>query len=158
MNRCVLEDGTVLSLRDTRKDIVDWIHLRDKKRAVVNILINLWVRRVQPTRRDVSQFIYFCKTLYMFPTDFLSIIRSSKLHVQCQVFVRPILLPAASLARLAANTMFKDSSVRLDDPGFEPSWVGNFSYSSRPAPRSPQPTIRWAPGLFSGDKAAGAWC
>ena len=24
------------------------------------------IRRVQPTRRDVSQFIYFCKTLYMF--------------------------------------------------------------------------------------------
>ena len=28
------------------------------------------VRRVQPTRCDVSQFIYFCKTLHMFQTGF----------------------------------------------------------------------------------------
>jgi len=45
------------------------------------------------------KFIYFCKTLYMFQTGFLTIIRSSKLHIQRQVFVRPLLLPAASLAR-----------------------------------------------------------
>ena len=55
-------------------------------------------RRVKPTRCNVSQFIYFCKMLYMFQTVFPSIIRSSKLHIQRQVhvFVRPILLPAAS--------------------------------------------------------------
>ena len=47
--------------------------------------------------------IYFCRTLYMFHTVFPSIIRSSKLHMHRQVFVRPILLPAASLARLAAG-------------------------------------------------------
>ena len=47
--------------------------------------------------------IYFCKTLYMFQTVFPSIIRSSKLHIQRQAFVRPILLPAASLARLVAG-------------------------------------------------------
>ena len=52
--------------------------------------------KVQPTRCDVSQFIYFYKTLYMFQTVFPSIIKSSKLHIQRQVFVRP-LLPAASL-------------------------------------------------------------
>jgi len=45
------------------------------------------VRRVQPTRCDVSQFIYFCKMLYMFQTVFPSIIRSSKLHIQHQVLV-----------------------------------------------------------------------
>jgi hypothetical protein len=39
----------------------------------------------------------------MFQTVFPSIIRSSKLHIQRQVFVRPILLPAASLVRLAAG-------------------------------------------------------
>jgi len=49
------------------------------------------------------KFIYFCKTLYMFQTVFPSIIRSSKLHIQLQVFVRPLLLPADSLARLAAG-------------------------------------------------------
>jgi len=42
--------------------------------------------------------IYFCKTLNMFQTVFPSIITSSKLHIQRQVFVRPILLLAASLA------------------------------------------------------------
>ena len=40
------------------------------------------VRTVQPTRCNVSQFVYFCKTLYMFQTVFPSIIRSSKLHIQ----------------------------------------------------------------------------
>jgi len=40
----------------------------------------------------------------MFQTVFPSIIRRSKLHIQRQVFVRPILVPAASLARLAAGT------------------------------------------------------
>ena len=56
-----------------------------------------YVRRVQPTKCDVSQFIYFCKMLYMFQKGFPSIIRTSKLHIQRQVFVRPILLPAAIL-------------------------------------------------------------
>ena len=54
------------------------------------------IRRVQPTRCNVSQFIYFCKTLYMFQTGFPPIIRISKLHIQHQVFVRPLLLTAAS--------------------------------------------------------------
>jgi len=49
---------------------------------------------MQRTRYNISQFIYFCKTLYMFQTTFPSIIRSSKQHIQCQVFVRPLLLPA----------------------------------------------------------------
>jgi len=59
-----------------------------------------YILRVQPTRCNISQFIYFCKMLYVFQTVFPSIIRSSKLHIQCQVFVRPILLPAASLTRM----------------------------------------------------------
>ena len=40
-------------------------------------LVALKIRRVQPTRCNVSQFIYFCKTLYKFQTVFSSIIRSS---------------------------------------------------------------------------------
>ena len=36
----------------------------------------------------------------MFQTGFPSIIRSSKLHIQRKVFVRPILQPAASLDRM----------------------------------------------------------
>ena len=62
-----------------------------------------YIRRV-PTRSNVSQFLYFCKTLYMFQTGFPSIIKSSKLYIQLQVFVRPLLLPAASLTRLAAGS------------------------------------------------------
>jgi len=34
--------------------------------------------------------------LYMFQTDFSSIITSSKLHIQRQAFVRPLLLAAGS--------------------------------------------------------------
>jgi hypothetical protein len=49
--------------------------------------------------------------LYMFQTVFPSIIKSSKLHIQRQVFIRPILLPAASLARLAAVLMMDGKTV-----------------------------------------------
>ena len=42
--------------------------------------------------------------LYMFQTVFVSIIRSSKLHIQRPVFVRPLLLPAAILFRLVAGS------------------------------------------------------
>jgi len=44
----------------------------------------------------------------MFHAGFSSIIRSSKLHIQRQVFVRPILLSAASLARLATGSTAPD--------------------------------------------------
>ena len=55
----------------------------------------------QSTTNKMLRFsIYFCKTLYVFRTGFTSIIRSSKLHIQRQVLVWPLLLPAASLARL----------------------------------------------------------
>ena len=40
----------------------------------------------------------------MFQTGFPSIMSSSKLYIQRKVFVRPLLLPAASLARLAAGS------------------------------------------------------
>ena len=46
------------------------------------------------------KFIYFCKTLYVFQTVFPSNIRSSKLHIQCQVFVR--LIPGAVCAVLSS--------------------------------------------------------
>jgi len=48
------------------------------------------IRRVQPTKCNGSQFIYICKTLCMFRTVFPFIIRSSELHIQRQVLVRPI--------------------------------------------------------------------
>jgi len=38
---------------------------------------------------------------------FRPIIRSSKLHIQRQLFVRPILLPAASLARVTAVSVWQ---------------------------------------------------
>ena len=49
-----------------------------------------FIRRVQPTTCNVSQFIYLCKMLYMFQTVFPSIIKNSKLHIQRQVFFRPM--------------------------------------------------------------------
>jgi len=42
----------------------------------------------------------------MFQTGFPSIIRSSKLHVQRQAFVRQVLLPAASLAGMELVYMY----------------------------------------------------
>jgi len=69
-----------------------------------------YICRVQPTRRDFSRFICFCKTLYMFQTGFPSIIRSLKLLIQRQVFVRPIMLPAASLA---SSSKFEYSGIRV---------------------------------------------
>ena len=49
------------------------------------------IHTVQPTGCKVSQFIYFCRTLYTFQTVLPSIIISSKLHTELQVFVRQIL-------------------------------------------------------------------
>ena len=43
----------------------------------------------------LSQIIYSFKTLYMFRTVVSSIIRSSKLHIQQQAYVKQLLLPAA---------------------------------------------------------------
>jgi len=50
----------------TRNWSRDWRQMDVGKRTLYSIL------RVQPTRGDVSQFIYFCKTLYMFQTVFPS--------------------------------------------------------------------------------------
>jgi len=54
------------------------------------------ILKIKPTRCNVSQFIYFYKMLYTFQTGFPSVIGSSKLHIQRQAFVRPLLLPVAS--------------------------------------------------------------
>jgi hypothetical protein len=56
----------------------------------------------------------------------------------------------------------QDSSVGiatgygLDIPGIESRWGRGFPHPFRPARRSTQPPIRWAPGLFPGGKAAGS--
>jgi len=44
----------------------------------------------------VSQFTYFCKTLYIFQTGFPSIIRSSKLHIQRQTCYLLLAWPQAN--------------------------------------------------------------
>ena len=65
-------------LFNTEFDVSSFLHLK-------------YIPKVQPRRCDVSQLIYFCKTLCMFQKFFQSIIRSSKLHIQHQAFVRPLL-------------------------------------------------------------------
>ena len=50
---------------------------------------------VKPTRcTNVVHLFYFGMTLYRFRTVFLSIIRSSRLYIQQQIFVKQILLSA----------------------------------------------------------------
>jgi len=53
----------------------------------------------------------------MFQTGFPSIIRSSKLHIQGQVFVRPILLPDASLAIIAFSQRYYQILFELSTQG-----------------------------------------
>jgi len=43
---------------------------------------------------NVSNLFYFGMAFYMFRTDFTSVIRSSKLYIQQQAFVKQILLSA----------------------------------------------------------------
>jgi len=61
---------------------------------------------------STSQFIYFCKTLYMFQTGFPSI-RSTELHIQRQAFVRSLLLPAASLLTAGSSNLRNVASCWL---------------------------------------------
>ena len=45
----------------------------------------------------------------------------------------------------------------LDGSGIESRWGRDFPRPSRPALGPNKPPIQWVPGLFLGDKAAGAW-
>ena len=57
------------------------------------------ISTVKPTRcTSVSNLFYFGMTLYMFRTVFLSIIRSSRLYIQQQAYVRQVLLSACQQA------------------------------------------------------------
>ena len=65
----------------------------DVQRAVHRNVISI----VKPTRfTKVSNLFHFGMTLYMFRTVFPSIIRSSRLYIQQQAYVKQILLLLAS--------------------------------------------------------------
>ena len=67
------------------------------------------ISRVKPTRcTSVSNLFYFGITLYMFRTVFTSIIRSSRLYIQQQAFVKQILLSACCLfaSKLASRQQY----------------------------------------------------
>jgi len=57
--------------------------------------------KVYLTRYNVTQFIYFCKLLYIFRMDPTPIIRSTKLYLQHLVLVKPLLLPVAIAEELS---------------------------------------------------------
>jgi hypothetical protein len=44
--------------------------------------------QVEPTRRNITQYNYYCETLYMFQAGPPPIVRSSKLYTQHRVYVR----------------------------------------------------------------------
>jgi hypothetical protein len=54
-------------------------------------IANIFAEYNQQDATYLILFIYFCKTLFIFQTVFPPIIRSTKLHIQRQVFVRPLL-------------------------------------------------------------------
>ena len=49
------------------------------------------------------------------------------------------------------------SRYRLDGPGIQSRSGRDFPHPSPPALGPTQPPVQWAPGLFPGGKAAGAW-
>jgi hypothetical protein len=59
-------------------------------------------------------FIYFELTLYMFRTDFPSIIRSSRLYIQQQVYVKQILRPA-NLRNWCIQLVYYRNMLRCTD-------------------------------------------
>jgi len=64
-------------------------------------IANVFAEYNQQDATFLNLFIYG-RRRYMFQTVFPSIIRSSKLHIQRQVFVRPVLLPDAQCAVLSS--------------------------------------------------------
>jgi hypothetical protein len=62
-----------------------------------------------------------------------------------------------------SNQIIRDSVVGiatrygLDRSGIESRWGRDFQHPSRPALGPTQPPIQRVPGLFPGDKVAGAW-
>ena len=99
---CVCVEDILVSVQheDTQahNTVAGYLNLNGTVYVCLKLTTTFYILSVQPTRCDVSQFLFFCKTLYVLHAVFPYIIRSSKLHIQRQVFVRPILLPAASQA------------------------------------------------------------
>jgi len=70
-------------------------HILPTIRFYHNDLLLCVISILKPTRcASVSNLFYFGMTLYMFRTFFPSIIRSSRLYIQRQAFVKKILLSA----------------------------------------------------------------
>ena len=107
--RCFWTSGMIVSLlsgireRERRPNGKEW-RLKCNNSHIKKIIshsINTQVQFVQYNQQDapLSQIIYPCKMLYIFRTAFSSIIRSSKLHIRQQVYVKQLLLhfvPASS--------------------------------------------------------------
>ena len=77
---------------------IDTSYTRSICDLTISISRNITLMVLQYNQQDapVSQIIYSCKTFYIFRTVFTPIIRSSKLHIRQQAYVKQLLLPAAS--------------------------------------------------------------
>ena len=62
--------------------------------------------QVQPTRCNITQFIYFCEMLHIFQAVPPPIIRSSNCIYSIRYFVKPLLLPATVVEEMDAPAGF----------------------------------------------------
>ena len=84
-----------------------------------------YIYKVQPKRCNFSQFYLFLQTRYMFQAIPPPIVRSTKLYVQRQVFVRPILEEKEELELIISisSTIVAGRSIGLTN-----TWKFMYSY------------------------------
>ena len=96
---CLVINGTATWIRQRRNIFVvtgGGESAQTSVKYLRSTLINSYSTTNKIGGAPVSQIIYSCKTLYMFRTVLPSIIRSSKLHIRQQAYVRQLVVPAAS--------------------------------------------------------------
>ena len=99
--------STILPVKSQKRDLLERkaasTFYEISFRRVASVRVYKEKQQVQCYQHSTTNKMRPFSICYMFQTGFPSIIKSSKLHIQRQVFVRTMLLPAAIPARLAAG-------------------------------------------------------